>query len=159
MEIGLGKTEGRTAMNENGPLLLTKSGLVAPMAVERHAAPSAVSCLGKTGWARFVKGVVLTEFSSQTQDLGALLSAEWIEADGQSCRIIADPLHPGQLVKLRFPDPDQKFEVERVEVQGHGAAKGKTLLYDIYWTDDGEGAVRRALDLFRGFGAEKGKRA
>lgn len=144
-------------MSDTGPLLLTRSGRLEQMSVERRSAPDASSFPGKIGWARFAKQVILTEDVLQSQGLGPLLSAEWVEADGRSCKIIADPLNLGQLIELSFPVRDERFEVERVEVQGHGAAKGLTLLYDIYWTDDGDGAVRRALDVFRGFGSPQGK--
>ena len=138
-------------MTGDGPMLLKPDGAMAKMPVTRGDVPALSDIWGKAGWARFARKVVMLA-DGEVSDTGPILFAEWVD-DGRTYRIMPDSAKAGERILLTFPAHDAGFVADRVEVRGHGAAGGRMLLYDIYWTDDGDGAVRRALEIFRGFGA------
>lgn len=141
----------------NGPTLLALDGAMTVMPVEVEPFDGVPDFWGQPGWARFARKVLLTETNeAMASDTGPLLSAEWIDTNGRSCRVMARADSPGQREKIIFPVANDGWECERVAVWGRGGLAERTLIYDIYWTDDGEGAVRPAIDVFRGFGPMKG---
>lgn len=135
----------------NGPLLLLTNGLMRALPAEvRHDKPD---FCGRPGWARFARKVLLTETDANpASDAGPLLFAEWVAEDGCTVRLGPHPQEPGAHQIIAFAPHDAAFVCDPVAVAGRGALKGRTLLYDIYWADDGDGAVRPALEVFRGFG-------
>lgn len=133
------------------PQLLATDGTLRSMAVlvtDFDDAPDFWRC---QGWARYARKILATATGQdQATDTGPLLFAEWIDNDGRSCRIAPHPSQPGKRQQIIFPQDDGQWEREQVTIVGRGALSDQMLHYDVYWTDDGDGAVRRAIDVFRG---------
>jgi hypothetical protein len=115
--------------------------------------------IGDIGWAKFQKKVVLTEGLSKLSEaehkaLGVVLFAEWV-GGGSFYRIFSDPSSPGLISQVQITesleDSDSAYLRQIVKVASDGAAKGKTLIYHVYWTVNSEGEIRRAFDAFAGF--------
>lgn len=114
-----------------------------------------LSCWGKSGWALFTRGVVLTEDRpADLASLGWLLQAEWL--DGKTSHTIRpDPVNAGRFLQTRIGEQgrDRAWR-EIVHIAGHKAAAGRTLTYHVYLAEDADGAVRRLGDAFFGFAGE-----
>lgn len=109
---------------------------------------------GKQGWVQFAPVVRLANDCCENASPGLLLGAEWTENDGTMHRIYPDPSGSGGLMHLcvREAADGEEWLRQRVTVLGDGAAKGRELVYNVYWTTgDEDGAINRVFDMFAGF--------
>ena len=141
------------------PQLLAADGSLRTMAILVNDFDDVPDFLHCPGWARFARKILPTATGqNQASDTGPLLYAEWIDFEGRSCRIAPHPTRAGKRQHIIFPQSDEQWEREQVAIVGRGVLSGHLLHYEVYWSDDGDGAVRRALDVFRGLTpAEKGQ--
>lgn len=126
-----------------------------------HAAlhAGAMPFWGNAGWAKFTRKVVRTDTEfREPAELGALLFAEWVDRQGHSFRIDADPQVPGQLAIFTLEEVQELSSGstpvwrEEVVIDGDGAAAGRLLNYSVYIAERDDGEMYRLCDAFRGWG-------
>lgn len=115
--------------------------------------------LGKVGWARYQKKVVMIEelrsFTEvEIKNLGAVLNAEWVE-NHSYFRAFPNRISPNQLAQVQVTENmdgnGDAYLRQIVTIVGDGTVEHRRLNYHLFWGAGNDGMIARDFDAFVGF--------